>query len=291
MKIDLYNVDSLEYIKTLPAKSIDAIITDPPYNILKHKLDREVDYKEYSKEFNRVLKDDSVIVMFGLGALYFKWVAYLLELGFNYRYEIIWDKVLKNGFMLGINKQHENIVILTKGNYKINKTFIDVENLVWDTNTIINDVKKYISEAKRMKSVQELYDYLNTGEKILEKYTSIESCIYVGKLKYMSRYVSLYRKYSEGCLVPSILRIVKKHYKKGRKHPTEKPLNLIKILVDLVKKDSDDFTILDPFMGCGNIIQVCKQYGINFIGCEIDKEYFEIAKQQLQEETLMQEAI
>ena len=37
MKIDLYNVDSLEYIKSLPAKSIDAIITDPPYNILKHK--------------------------------------------------------------------------------------------------------------------------------------------------------------------------------------------------------------------------------------------------------------
>jgi len=290
MKIDLYNVDSLEYIKSLPAKSIDAIITDPPYNILEHKLDKEVDYKEYSKEFNRVLKDDAVIVMFGLGALYFKWVAYLLELGFNYRYEIIWDKVLKNGFLFAINKQHEDIVILTKGDYKINKIFIDVENLVWDTNVIINDVKKYISNAKSMKSVQELYDYLNTGKILLEKHHK-DSELYVGGLKETSRYVALYKKYSEGCLIPSILRIVKKHYKKGRKHPTEKPLNLIKILVDIVKKDTDDFTILDPFMGCGNIIQVCKQYGINFIGCEIDKEYFEIAKQQLQELPLMQEAI
>ena len=175
MKIDLYNVDSLEYIKTLPAKSIDAIITDPPYNILEHKLDRNVDYKEYSKEFNRVLKDDAVIVMFGLGSLYFKWVSYLLELGFNYRYEIIWDKVLKNGYLFAINKHHENIVILTKGKYKINKVFIDVEYLVWDTNaanSIINDVKQYISQAKSMKSVQELYDYLNTGKKILEKYNS-----------------------------------------------------------------------------------------------------------------------
>jgi len=289
MKIDLYNVDSLEYIKSLPAKSIDAIITDPPYNILELKLDRKVDYKEYSKEFNRVLKDDAVIVMFGLGELYFKWVSYLLELGFNYRYEIIWDKVMKNGFLLAINKQHEDIVILTKGNYKINKIFIDVENLVWDTNTIISNVKQYISEAKSMKSVQELYDYLNTGKTILEKYSSERT--FYGKTKVISRYASLYKKYSEGCLVPSILRIVKKHYKKGRKHPTEKPLNLIKILVDIVKKDTDDFTILDPFMGCGNIIQVCKQYGINFIGCEIDKEYFEIAKQQLQEETLTQEAI
>jgi len=289
MKIDLYNVDSLEYIKSLPAKSIDAIITDPPYNILELKLDRKVDYKEYSKEFNRVLKDDAVIVMFGLGALYFKWVAYLLELGFNYRYEIIWDKVMKNGFLLAINKQHEDIVILTKGNYKINKIFIDVENLVWDTNTIISDVKQYISGAKSMKSAQELYDYLNTGKTILEKYSSERT--FYGKTKDISRYASLYKKYSEGCLVPSILRIVNKHYKKGRKHPTEKPLNLIKILVDIVKKDTDDFTILDPFMGCGNIIQVCKQYGFNFIGCEIDKEYFEIAKQQLQEETLTQEAI
>ncbi len=290
MKIDLYNVDSLEYIKSLPAKSIDAIITDPPYNILKHKLDKEVDYKEYSKEFNRVLKDDAVIVMFGLGALYFKWVAYLLELGFNYRYEIIWDKVLKNGYLFAINKHHEDIVILTKGDYKINKIFIDAENLVWDTNVIINDVKKFIARAKSMKTVQELYDYLNTGKLLLEKYNEVSE-FYVRRFKDISRYAFLYKKYSEGCSVPSILRIVRKHYKKGRKHPTEKPLNLIKILVDIVKKDTDDFTILDPFMGCGNIIQVCKQYGINFIGCEIDKEYFEIAKQQLQELPLMQEAI
>ena len=58
MKIDLYNVDSLEYIKSLPAKSIDAIITDPPYNILEHKLDRKVDYKEYFEIAKQQLQEE-----------------------------------------------------------------------------------------------------------------------------------------------------------------------------------------------------------------------------------------
>ena len=288
MKIDLYNVDSLEYIKSLPAKSIDAIITDPPYNILKHKLDKEVDYKEYSKEFNRVLKDDAVIVMFGLGALYFKWVAYLLELGFNYRYEIIWDKVFKNGFLFAINKQHEDIVILTKGDYKINKIKLNLEDVVYDNKKYLADIRALLSAAKNEKTLFELKKFLE-GELIRYK-RKAPGQLYPCKYGYTRIHGQL-MKYEEGIMVPSIIRLANTHYAKQKKHPTEKPLNLIKILVDIVKKDTDDFTILDPFMGCGNIIQVCKQYGINFIGCEIDKEYFEIAKQQLQELPLMQEAI
>ena len=288
MKIDLYNVDSLEYIKSLPAKSIDAIITDPPYNILELKLDRKVDYKEYSKEFNRVLKDDAVIVMFGLGALYFKWVAYLLELGFNYRYEIIWDKVMKNGFLFAINKQHEDIVILTKGDYKINKIKLNLEDVVYDNKKYLADIRALLSAAKNEKTLFELKKFLE-GELIRYKRKD-PGQFFQSKYCYTRIHGQL-MKYEEGIMMPSIIRLANPHYAKQKKHPTEKPLNLIKILVDIVKKDTDDFTILDPFMGCGNIIQVCKQYGINFIGCEIDKEYFEIAKQQLQEETLTQEAI
>ncbi|MGB4239633.1 MAG: hypothetical protein WBJ87_08525 [Candidatus Hydrothermia bacterium] len=41
MKIDLYNVDSLEYIKSLPAKSIDAIIDKEYFEIAKQQLQEE----------------------------------------------------------------------------------------------------------------------------------------------------------------------------------------------------------------------------------------------------------
>lgn len=39
--------------------------------------------------------------------------------------------------------------------------------------------------------------------------------------------------------------------------------------------------IYDPFMGSGTTGVACKELGRNFIGCEIDKNYFEIAKKRI----------
>jgi len=63
-------------------------------------------------------------------------------------------------------------------------------------------------------------------------------------------------------------------------HPNEKPLTLIKKLIFLSTKPGD--TIFDPFMGSGTTGVACVQTGRNFIGCEIDPGYFEIAKQRIE---------
>ena len=44
-----------------------------------------------------------------------------------------------------------------------------------------------------------------------------------------------------------------------------------------------DYTIIDPFMGSGTTGIACKQLNRNFIGIEIDKDYFEIAKKRIEE--------
>lgn len=41
--------------------------------------------------------------------------------------------------------------------------------------------------------------------------------------------------------------------------------------------------IIDPFMGSGTTGVACKELGYEFIGCEIDSEYFNIAKERLEE--------
>ena len=70
----------------------------------------------------------------------------------------------------------------------------------------------------------------------------------------------------------------------GREHPTQKPLSLMLWCIENWTKESD--TIFDPFMGSGTTGVACVQLGRNFIGCEIDPEYFEIAKKRIEQAQL-----
>ena len=63
------------------------------------------------------------------------------------------------------------------------------------------------------------------------------------------------------------------------KHATIKPFNIIENLILNSSKEND--LICDLFLGSGTSGAVCKKNKRNFIGVEIDKEYFEIAKQRI----------
>ena len=64
-------------------------------------------------------------------------------------------------------------------------------------------------------------------------------------------------------------------------HPSQKPINLIRKLVNDFTNEGD--TILDPFMGSGTTGVACVQTGRNFIGIEIDPDYFAIAERRIKE--------
>lgn len=63
-------------------------------------------------------------------------------------------------------------------------------------------------------------------------------------------------------------------------HPTEKPLSLMRELVELFS--NRDETILDPFMGSGTTGVACVKLGRKFIGIELDKRYFDIACKRIE---------
>jgi len=62
-------------------------------------------------------------------------------------------------------------------------------------------------------------------------------------------------------------------------HPTQKPEKLFEHFVSLLTNPND--TVLDPFMGSGTSGVVTKKLGRNFIGCEINSQYFEGAKKRI----------
>ena len=63
------------------------------------------------------------------------------------------------------------------------------------------------------------------------------------------------------------------------KHPTQKPIQLMERCVKLWTNEGD--TVLDFTMGSGSTGVACKNLNRNFIGIELDKEYFEIAKSRI----------
>jgi DNA modification methylase len=65
-----------------------------------------------------------------------------------------------------------------------------------------------------------------------------------------------------------------------RQHPTQKPVDLMKWCLEILKMDVGT-TILDPFMGSGTTGVACMQTGRNFIGIEIDEGYFKIAEKRI----------
>ena len=67
--------------------------------------------------------------------------------------------------------------------------------------------------------------------------------------------------------------------KKLWKHPTIKPLHIIKNLIINSSQEGD--TVLDCFMGSGTTGVACKELNRNFIGIEIDKKYFDIAQERI----------
>lgn len=145
---EIYLGDCLELMKQIPDKSIDCVITDPPYGIgfmyeCKEKIDNPKEYGEFlSKilfEANRITKDDAFMCFFQAQ----KYFRYFWEwFGEDIRIFIS----AKNFVQLRkthMNYGYDPVVFKIKGNYKVNNK--PENNLDYDiTNTagLVSDISR-----------------------------------------------------------------------------------------------------------------------------------------------------
>jgi site-specific DNA-methyltransferase (adenine-specific) len=73
-------------------------------------------------------------------------------------------------------------------------------------------------------------------------------------------------------------------HKESRYHPTQKPVELMKWILNKYSKPTD--LILDPFLGSGTTAIAAKQIHRRYIGIEISQKYCDIARQRLGQEVL-----
>lgn len=95
--------------------------------------------------------------------------------------------------------------------------------------------------------------------------------------------VVIHRQLWNGCLVEGEERnerIKRSDSPSTRQHPTQKPVALMRFCIDRMGSVK---TILDPFMGSGTTGVAAVRMGREFIGCEIDPSYFDIACKRIED--------
>lgn len=139
----------------------------------------------------------------------------------------------------------------------------------------------YINQHKKLK-----FDLLIWDKSSEEgKYSMKSSKFFAQDIEYVVRIyesgVSLNKVWNENhTKSDSSYYMKRQHYPKPKGlHETQKPVELLSKYIELASNEND--VILDPFMGSGSTGAACQNLGRNFIGMELDDNYFKISEKRL----------
>lgn len=267
-------------MKRIPDNSVDCILTDPPYMYLKNqKLDRPFDEQAFFSECKRVMKKDGFIVLFGRGTSFYRWNCILSDMGFTFKEEIVWDKSYCSSPLMALSRIHETVSIHSLGNGSITKVKIPyLEMKGSDIEAIKTDIKRLMTTFSSSKNMQAVLDYLSDGTLTFDGEYDKSTTITAGR-KRVNRCVSTMNTIETGMNEKDIIHIKRDHY--NQIHPTQKPVRLLERLLNLVCNEG--CTVLDPFSGSASTAIACINTNRNYIGFEIDKEYYELSVKRINE--------
>lgn len=286
-----YNADCIQVMKTLPSESVDLIIADPPYwKVVGEKWDyiwrTEDDYVkwtlEWMKEAARLLRLGGSFYCFGYFRMLARLISFLEPMGLELRQQIILDKGMKavsgratKNYKMFPNVT-ESILFIIKDNKKFIKPFLKKRQMELGLSA------KEINERLGVKSNGGGMWSIYTGKNICEQFPTEESWNKLEKVLEFNRPYSKFAQTFNPQMGFTDVWTDIDFYSERRFHPTQKPLKLIRRLISASSNKGD--VVLDPFAGAGSTQISCVQLERNYIGIEIEKEYFDIAERRLAEE-------
>ncbi len=214
---NIFHGNCIEFIKTIKDKSIDCLITDPPYGV-------DIQFGAYDNQLSRKIENDGNID----DAL-----------------------VLLDEMLLEVkSKLKDNAHIYIFCNWKIYPQF----------NAII-------SKHFQIKNLI-IWDKLFMG---------------MGDLKgnYSSSYEMIVFSGGNREFLTRPKNIIQCRFNDERFHNTQKPVDLIKQLIE--NSTNVNETVFDPFLGSGSTVIAANQLKRNFIGCEIDEQNYKITLKRLED--------
>ena len=253
MKVNkVYHMDCFNFLAKVKANAVDLAVVDPPYNMKKADWDTfksEKDFFDFTFRWIDALipklKDNGSLYIFNTPYNSAHILTYLIKKGMFFQNWITWDK--RDGMGAARRRYsngQETILFFTKGQ---NHTFnYDAIRMPYDSTERIKHAKKkgIIKNGKRW--------FPNPKGKLCSEVWHISSARHKnkvnGKLQKMN-------------------------------HITPKPMDLIERIV-MASSNAGDI-VLDCFSGSGTTAIVAKRLGRTFLCCDNNKEYIQIAQDNL----------
>ena len=239
----LINGDCIEEMNNLIDEDVkvDLVLTDLPYGTTQCKWDSIIPFEPMWDCVNQLTNERTPCVFFGNEP--FSSRLRLSNLN-NYKYDIIWDKIVRSGF-LNANRQplrqYENIIVFYKKQCVYNV-------IKWEGDEPCHPHKT------RKPSTANVYNPVTSQNAVMTKWkfpTNIYQC----------------NSQKNEC------------NNTNRVHPTQKPVALLEYLIKTYSNEGD--TVLDFTMGSGSTGVACRNTNRDFIGIELDEEYYNIAKKRI----------
>ena len=319
--VTLHHGDCLELMKIIPDGSVDLVLTDPPYGTMKNaaldgwnnkttEWDNEIAPTALFTELTRVLRQNGKAVLFSQEPYTSRLITSAIP-SLPFAYRAMWYKNVHANALIAktaMVNRFEDICIFTKPH--------DAE-CTNELRTYFRNVLEFIG-AKSCKEINQRLghrraehcfyvteDKRAVKEKIGGKadhttrvgssqfalcteqtYNEIISVFGIDKMdgflpyaelsRLNEKYTSTFNLWQGGKSKSNVL-----EYKKDNDgyHPTQKPVALLEDLIQTYSNEGN--TVLDFTMGSGSTGVACVNTNRNFIGIELDEEYFNIAKNRI----------
>jgi len=236
-----YQIDCLEGMNLIPDGSIDMILCDLPYGTTKCSWDTVILFEPLWEQYERIIKDNGAIVLFGKNPFTSNLIMSNTEL---FRQSLVWEKHKASDIMMSkkrILTKHEDIMVF----YKKLPTY----------NPQMEDGKPYKKRSSKHKNLEENA----VGTKGNIKYSD--------DLDTSKRYPTSILKFSN-------------HFQKENKfHPTQKPVALFEYLIKTYTNENE--IVLDNCLGSGTTAVACELSNRKWIGFETERKYIEIINKRL----------
>ncbi|MFH1739108.1 MAG: site-specific DNA-methyltransferase [bacterium] len=240
---EIYNMDCIDAMTSILPGSIDLVITDPPFAI-----DFKAKRSNYNRTESRVLEGYNEISSEQYHDFTVQWMRQVF-------------RVLKESGSMYVFSGWNNLKDILNALDEIG--FITVNHIIWKYQFGVTTRRKFVTSHYHC-----LYVCKNDKERVFYPFSRY------GKDSKNEDGGSLHYRDKEDVW------IIKREYWNGdQKTPTKLPRELIEKILLYSSKEGD--TVLDPFLGSGQVAVISKYLKRQYIGFEINKEYYDFAKERL----------
>tara|TARA_R110002020_G_C16082844_1_gene757231 strand:+ start:100 stop:834 length:735 start_codon:yes stop_codon:yes gene_type:complete len=223
--------------------NIQMVFADLPYGTTAAKWDTVIDLARMWKNLYRLCKPNATFVFTASQPFTSLLVMSNVK---DFKHEWVWLKNRGSNFANTVRepmKEHESVVVFSRGKWIYNKQMQHRSK---------SGLARSKYSVEHNKQNRDLYRQFEGRE-----HHNISEL----------RVPSSYQKFNIAA------------GKEKTKHPTQKPVDMIEYFIKTYTNEGD--TVFDPVMGSGSTGVACRDTSRHFIGIELDKSYFDIAKERI----------